>query len=225
MQTPSGFVRTRISDDLSLRGKFIALEGLDGSGKTTQIALLHKWLKKQSYDVIPTKEPTEGLWGEKIKGVQKGDFEVDPLSLCFAYLADRVDHLQKLHLDSQRFEFPLILSDRYELSYLAYQQADTNKDVKWLLITHEGLPLPDLTIFLDVPPDECIVRMRRSRLPTPEKFEKSAEQLDMIRKGYFIAIKKMVENRQAIFVLDGTNTIELIHQKIIEIVSRVVLSR
>jgi dTMP kinase len=218
-------INTPSITDLKLRGVFIVIEGLDGSGKTTQIRLLGQRLINLGYSVISTKEPTDGLWGGKIKGVQKGEFTTDPLALGFAYLADRVDHIQKLNLQSKKYDFPIILSDRYELSFLAYQQEDTTMDLSWLLTTHKGLPRPDLTIFLDVPPNECFKRIQISRSSTPERFEKNPQQLENIRKKYLSTIEWMNRSTYKIVIIDGTKSIDNINNKITNVVYQVILKR
>jgi dTMP kinase len=198
--------------ELSIFGKLIAIEGLDGAGTTTQASLLANYLIDKGYDVLPTKEPTDGVWGGLIRTILAGDAEADPMSLCFAFMADRVDHLSKLHRITMNYPNPLIVTDRYQLSYLAYQQKDTYRDLLWLLTTQEGLPSPDFTIFIDVPPQVCVDRMRSSRSKL-ERFE-NIDSLKKIVDGYNKAIEYAQNQGQTIIRFDGTMGIKDLHSEI-----------
>jgi len=203
------------NSNLFLKGCFIVFEGLDGAGTTTQTALLANRLDKNRYEVIATKEPTDGIWGGIIRGILKGEIEAHALSLCYAFMADRIDHIQKLEVQTRRYKSPVVISDRYHLSYLAYQQMDTNKSLSWLLLTQQGLPLPDITFFLDVPPLVCYERMKKSRL-TRERYE-NIETLERIHTGYSDAIDLLLRQGQNIIILDGTMPIEKLHNQIVAI--------
>jgi dTMP kinase len=209
-------VKESITDELILKGRFIVFEGLDGSGTTTQTAFLANWLDSKGLEVVATKEPTDGLWGGIIRGVLKGELDSHPLSLCHAFMADRIDHIQKLQNQTNRYKRPIILSDRYQLSYLAYQQKDTHKSIEWLHRTQQGLPVPDITIFLDVPPTTCFERMKKSRI-TQERYE-NINILERISEGYYNAIDFLHIHGQNIKILDGTLPILKLHEKIVSIV-------
>ncbi len=210
-------VSNNIDEDLKIKGRFIVFEGLDGAGTTTQTALLANWLDANGMDVIPTKEPTDGLWGGIIRGILKGEVDAHPLSLCHAFMADRIDHIQKLQSRVLKLDSPVVLSDRYHLSYLAYQQKDTNKDLSWLYVTQQGLPLPDITVFLDASPYTCYERMKRSRI-TSERFE-NIEALERIYEGYISAIDLLIREGQNIKVVDGSLSINEIHEKTLSLLS------
>ena len=129
-------------------------------------------------------------------------------------MADRVDHLEKLKKripDSN--EANIIIFDRYNLSYLAYQKQDTGKEFKWLFLTQEGLPFPDITVFVDVDPKTCIerIKLRQSRA---EKFE-NFQLLTNIRNNYLELINNLRNIGQNIKVVDGNGSVEETHQAII----------
>jgi len=164
---------------------FIVLEGLDGAGTSTQCALLVEWLQQLGHQVIATREPTDGPWGQQARHALRGDISLSPLSLAFTFMADRAHHL--IELRERSVPGTVIISDRYFFSYLAYQQTDSSKSPEWFLKTVEPLPLPDLTVFLDVPPAVCVARMQQ-RSSQIERFEQLTmlERIDGAYRRIFI---------------------------------------
>lgn len=211
----------QIDETLRLKGQFIVFEGLDGAGTTTQTTILANWIQEQGYDVIPTKEPTEGLWGGIIRNVLTQKVDAHPMALCHAFIADRIDHVQWLHGQSKLYDNPIILSDRYFLSFLAYQHQSVSKGMGWLSTVQRGLPLPKLTFFLDVPPTICYERLRKSRLTT-DLYE-NLDTLRKIYKSYVTAINYLLKRGNNIVTLDGTQSVELISNQIIDITRNILV--
>lgn len=164
-------------------GLFIVIEGLDGSGISTQIAVLRGWLSGRGITVEGTKEPSRGPFGAVIRQAIEGRLTLDDRTLALAFAADRVDHLYnpvngiRQHLASGRW----VISDRYVLSSLAYQGA-AGLDPEWLLEINAFALEPDVTIFIDTPPDICIQRIHQ-RSSSLELYD-DVQQLREIHRLY-----------------------------------------
>ncbi|GAA1449543.1 dTMP kinase [Leifsonia poae] len=143
------------------RGLFITLEGGDGSGKSTQAALLEKWLTQQGRTVVRTREPGGTDAGVEIREIvlhHRGD--ISPRAEALLYAADRAHHIETL-VRPALARGEVVLQDRYLDSSVAYQGAGRVLDPQQIrdlsLWAAEGL-LPDLTILLDL--DETTARAR-----------------------------------------------------------------
>lgn len=158
-----------------MKGFFIALEGIDGSGKSTQSKLLAKKLAEKGHSVYETFEPTDGMIGKLIQKILREHTELSAEALALLFVADRFEHSKQIQnaLDAGK----IVVSDRYLLSTLAYQGAQ-GADVEFLKQLHVSLPKPDLTIVLDIEPEKSL-----SRTSTEEKFEKF-EFLSKVRQKY-----------------------------------------
>jgi len=142
-------------------GLFATLEGIDGSGKTTVVAMVAEGLEASGVPVVRTTEPTKTWRGDAVKWAIERD--VDPLSETFLFLADREAHGRRIRawLDAGK----LVLSDRYADSTYAYQGARLAgrkpDPVAWLReISHPFVVTPHVTYFLSIPPKEALARIR-----------------------------------------------------------------
>lgn len=168
------------------RGCFIVLEGIDGCGSTTQAKLLAERLRERGRDVVLTCEPTSGPVGTLIrKALQRrlvgetpdGPSRFSWATLALLFAADRVDHVKEL-IEPALLAGKWVVSDRYDLSSLAYQSlsAASEPDVlPWLRDINRFIVRPDLTIVIDVPADVAQER-RALRGGSPELFEVSELQ-------------------------------------------------
>lgn len=154
-----------ILDGAGDRGAFIVFEGLDGSGTTTQAALLSAWLSERGVSVERTFEPSTGPIGGLTRSVIDGRLSVEPSALALMFAADRVDHLHhpRNGIVTSLRRGTTIISDRYVLSSLAYQ-ATQGLTIDWLLDINGHAVVPDVTIFIDTPVRVCLERIRRRSL-------------------------------------------------------------
>lgn len=152
-------------------GAFLVLEGIDGSGTTTQTALLGDALRARGYDVVLTREPTDRAVGALIRAalqhrltLQDGAPAVlPPMSLALLFAADRLDHLAHV-VEPALARGAVVISDRYDLSSLVYQSAtDPEGDgaLAWLRSINGRARRPDLTLVLDLP--AAVAEERRQR--------------------------------------------------------------
>src|SRR3989344_9405398 len=139
-------------------GKFIVVEGLDGSGKSAQVDLVIDFLNEQGKEVIVTKEPTtESEAGRKIKQALKKEIYIEPLELQKLYVQDRKEHLEKKVIPALK-EGKYVVSSRYAFSTFAYGHSD-GLEVNLLVELNKEFLLPDLIIIVDVDPESCMERI------------------------------------------------------------------
>jgi len=206
-------------------GKFIVMEGIDGSGLTTQAELLKQALQKKGLETYLTKEPTDGPAGAIIRLALAGRLVYRPaesareslpdLTLALLFAADRLDHLFNYVLPKLALGITVI-SDRYYLSSYAYQA--NGGDFEWLRQVNAKCRKPDLTIFLDVPVEICKKRMERERWHV-EVFEE-VPQLERVKQHYLAAIQRLQTEGERVEIVDGTETISSVHRRIMQIVQR-----
>lgn len=186
------------------RGQFIVLEGLDGSGLSTQAVLLKDWLVERQVPIYLTKEPTAGPVGALIRlalgeRLKLSDSTADNdavIALLFA--ADRTDHLATDIIPKLEAGVHVIC-DRYYLSTFAYQSR--SMDLGWLRCLHTRCIAPDLTLLLDVPPAVCVDRIARHRWHV-EIYESEAI-LEGVRERYHSVADVLRSEGQDIRVIAG----------------------
>jgi dTMP kinase len=160
------------------RGWFIVFEGVDGSGKSTQIELLSMKLRDQGIDHIIEREPSDGTIGRFIRNyAEAGDRYLQPESEALLFTADRFEH-------SKRIEQTLdqgvsVVCDRYYHSTLAYQGA-AGVPVAWLRDLQKFAMKPDLVLLLDVDPGRSLMRVSGRTLTIFE----NRDYLSMVRDLY-----------------------------------------
>lgn len=141
------------------RGRFIAIEGIDGSGTTLQTRALAEWLRRRDHSVVETREPSGGAIGQLVR--QRLSVHADPLSpaaLALLFAADRLDHVAR-EIEPARRAGAVVLSDRYLLSSLAYQSLDS--DLAWIRTINRAAPAPDFYLFLRVPAAVAFARVQQ----------------------------------------------------------------
>ncbi|MDO8513519.1 MAG: dTMP kinase [bacterium] len=174
------------------KGLFIAFEGLDGSGSSTQVEMLRKRLVKEGYKTFITKEPTDNLVGGLIRGVLTKQWEMPPDGLQLLYAADRAHHLRFKIIPALE-KNNIIISDRYAFSSIAFGALSVDFD--WLEDIYKNYIYPDITFLVKSSPKTCIERIASTRLSF-ELFEEE-EKLRKIWRNYAKLLKnpknKMVE--------------------------------
>jgi len=182
-----------------MAGKLIVMEGLDGSGVTTQATLLRNYFLNKGKRVLLTKEPTDGLIGGLIKSCLRGEWKTDPLTLQMLFAADRSHHL-KTELEPALKDGQIIICDRYILSSLVFGSIDVSLDI--LKKLNINFRKPNITFVMDTHPRVCIERMRKARHHV-ELFEEE-RKLEQTRRNY-ITLKNHFPDT---FFIDGNRPVE-----------------
>jgi dTMP kinase len=201
---------TKPERSTSLRGLFIALEGGDGAGKSTQARLLGAWLEGAGHRVVLTREPGGTAFGREVRALVLHGDHVVPRAEALLFAADRADHVETLILPAlARGE--VVITDRYVDSSIAYQGSGRDlgvDEVRDLSRWATGGLVPALTVLLDLPAG--IGRDRRNGVHDRLESE-SAEFHDAVR-GRFLALAAADPDRY--LVLDGRLPAEQIHELI-----------
>lgn len=192
---------------------FWVLEGLDGSGTTTQLKNLDAELSKRNIKHYMTMEPTDYETGKLIRRVLSGEISANQSTIAYLFAADRDNHLNNSDsgIYKQLQDGNIVISDRYFFSSIAYQSIGF--DYNRVLELNNQFPYPEVLIYIDTPADDCIKRIN-SRGLDKEIFEK----LDFQKKvqiNYENCIQNLPEECKLIKV-DGTKTREEIFEEIIK---------
>jgi len=143
------------------KGAFIVVEGLDGSGKTTQAKLLAAKLEK-NYGAVYTAEPSRGKIGMFIRNRILYGESRPPIALeALLFAADRIDHIQN-EVSPELEKGRLVISDRYLYSSLAYQ-GSAGLSLDWIRAVNVHALKPDLALFVDVAPEVVLKRLKRKK--------------------------------------------------------------
>ena len=203
------------------RGKFIVIEGLDGSGKGTQISLLESKLREKGINLHRTCEPTEHATGGLIRDALCGMTKRTPCELASLFLADRIAHCSNpvSGIKTLIENGVTVICDRYYYSSFAYQGMDT--DLKWVMDQNLNCPdilQPDLCIFLDVPPAECDERIAKGRAQR-EIYEANVETITRIRDKY-IDVFSLLESHN-VAIINASRIPSEVAQDVLEAVLKI----
>lgn len=189
---------------------FFALEGLDGSGTTTQLNLLNQGFSKEDPALFLTCEPTDNPIGRVIRKALHQDYFFEPETLARLFSADRYEHLhgRERGILAALKAGKSVVTDRYLFSSLAYQTLESSFE---LILELNPFPLPEKVFFLDLPPEVC--RSRREDRGKEELFDGEVFQ-DTIRRNYYRAFDFFSATDMELVVLDGTRPAEEINKEI-----------
>jgi dTMP kinase len=193
-------------------GLFLAFEGGEGTGKTTQARLIAIWLREQGYDVVTTHEPGATKVGMRLRALllDTAHAGMSPHAEALMYAADRAEHIASV-IEPALARGAVVITDRYVDSSLAYQ--GTGRGLRTAEIARlnswaTGGRVPDLTILLDMPPEAGLGRRTRSA----DRLE--AEPLEFHRRvrAGFLALARAEPSRY--MVVDATRPAEEVSQEI-----------
>jgi len=204
-----------------MKNLFIAFDGTDGTGKSTQLSLLHDYLFK--YDkrirILTTREPTYGKYGVQIRQMlaHHRDPYTDSEKLLGMYIKDREDHVNNLikpFLKKDGKNVSIVLCDRYYYSTIAYQHTQ-GIPLKAVLDANKRFLKPDLGVILDLHPETALKRIAKHR--TIEKFEK-IEFMKKLRVNFHLLRDLLPDN---LVYIDTSGSEEVTFQKIKEQVDKI----
>ena len=196
------------------KGIFIVVDGLDGSGKSEILKMLHNYLfsKHKKYRLLTTREPTNGRYGKKIREMLRK--EKDPGSsskiLIELFVKDRQEHLKStiepFLKNSNNHELNIVLCDRYYYSTIAFQGAQ-GLDIKELIAKNKSFRKPDIAFILDVEPSLALKRIEYRK---KEKFEQ-LEFMKKIRQN-FLKLPRLLNDN--IKIIDSSKKLKSVFEDI-----------
>ena len=203
---------------MTIKGKFITFEGVDGAGKSTHIDEVISFLESQNISVKRTREPGGTKLGEKLRELLLHD-EMDPETETLLMFAARRQHIAEIikpNLDEGKF----VLSDRFTDATYAYQYG--GKQVAYSKIqTLEAWVHPDLkadlTLLFDLPVEISIDRLKKNR--TPDKFEKESEAFFNRLRNVYLDLARQHPNRYKI--INANQPIETVSRDVIEAIKTI----
>ena len=191
---------------------FISFEGIEGSGKSTQIDLLESQLKELGYKVAKLREPGGTLMGEKIRDIflQDTSEKVDPITEAFLLYASR-KHLDQNFLREKINQGYIVIADRYSDATVAYQcfGKGLEKDFIDLIHNSSNLLTPDLTFYMDISAEMSRERISDREMDRMES--ESVEFFDRVRQGY---LQIAAENPERVISLDANKSINELKDEI-----------
>lgn len=191
---------------------FITFEGIEGSGKSTQIKLLQSSLKQEGHSVEILREPGTTQLGEKIRDVflEKTNEKVDPMTEAFLLYASR-KHLDQNFLQEHLKNKSVVIADRYSDATVAYQCFGKGLSEDFVQYIHEKSDLlsPDLTFYMDITAEASKARIDDRELDRMES--ESLDFFNKVRSGYLEIAKS---NPDRIIVLDAELSVEDLQDKI-----------
>ncbi len=200
---------------------FIAIEGLDGSGGTTQTKRLAEWFQSQGHtDVLTTNEPSAGPVGRFIRTALNPEHEASIIGdsvLPYLFAGDRRDHLDREIIPALQ-RGAAVITDRYYHSSLAYQSLSVGLPA--VAAMNELFRAPDITVFLDLEPEESLARIE-ARGGTLERFE-ALDRLRSIYEAYEAVLVHCRARGEHIVRIHAGGTIDAVHQEVTKAVSAVI---
>jgi dTMP kinase len=202
-----------------MKGKLIVIEGPDGSGKSTQIDIMRKYLEDKGFDVVETREPGGTKIGEKIRDIilDTENTEMDPVCEALLYAASRAQHVSEV-IKPEIEKGKIVICTRYIYSSLVYQGIGRGLGVDMVSAINtaaiQGM-MPDLTLLFDIDPVVGIKRKisdgKADRLELEDiKFHKK------VYNGY----KEIASLYKDIKVIDASRSIDEIQKSVLEIIDK-----
>ncbi len=189
------------------KGFVVAIEGIDGAGKTTQAKMLYAYLTNRRIDSILSKEPTNSIYGQQIRELAMGKRNsTHPQEEYQLFIQDRKLHVETL-IKPALADKKIVILDRYYFSTMAYQGALGLDPIRIKEENEAFSPIPKVVFLITVPPSVGIGRIRNGRKEIPNEFEHE-ENLIKVASIFKSMLSPPVEP------VDGTASIDTIHAMI-----------
>ena len=189
-----------------MKAKFITLEGIEGSGKTSSLKSITDLLDKKNISYVVTREPGGSSIGKELRAILLDpETEISPEVELLLMLSDRKDHVEKLILPNLE-KGNWVVSDRFMDSSIAYQGGGRQLGKKLIISLSEylNLPQPDLTLLFDLPVETSLSRVKaRGEL---DRFEKEELEFHKRIRNTYLDLAKNNSNR--IKIIDSSEKIE-----------------
>ena len=204
------------------KGLFIVVDGIDGSGKSEIVKMLHNYLfsKSKKYRILTTREPTNGKYGKQIRLMLRKEKNPESSSkkLIGLFLKDRKEHLKNtiepVLKKSNKHELNIVLCDRYYYSTIAFQSAQ-GLDIKSIISKNKRFRKPGIAFILDVKPSVALKRIEHRQ---KEKFEQ-LEFMKRIRANFLKLPKLLNEN---IKIIDASKPLKNVFENVRKEVDKII---
>lgn len=204
------------------KGKYIAIEGIDGSGKTTQVQKLTDFLNQKGFDALAVREPRKdksSLIGELIQKILQGKSNVPSVAFQYLFSADRQMHHKEVILPALQAG-KIVVSDRCFWSAVPYGMLDKESELdtgtvdrmltaQSILSMYHQFIVPDYTVYLDIPLDIALKRLEEQS--SVQEIYEEKEKLEKIIKGYEWLLREFPKE---FIVIEGTSQINEVTNKI-----------
>ena len=204
-----------------MAGAFITFEGIDGSGKSTQMRMLASMLRLKGFEVVTTREPGGTPLGKRLRtALLDAQAEVDPLAELLLYAADRAQHVRTLLRPALETSH-IVLSDRYADATVAYQGAGrgfTAELIADVVALATGGLKPDLTLIFDVSVAESLSRTRRRETSEQGKDRLDSEDVEFHSRVRDAYLEIAAAEPERVRIVDAHGSIEETHVKVLEVV-------
>jgi len=193
-------------------GVFVTVEGVEGSGKTTQLALMADWLRKSNFEVVLSREPGGTPFGREVRKILLDPQGPDrlPVSELLLYLADRYEDVNSLIIPAIK-EGKVVLCDRYHDATIAYQGYARGISLELIKSISEliGVIKPDLTFLIDIAPEVALQRAKKRNMASTQSMSENRFEEESllfhrkVRNGYLMLAQKEPDR---FVIIDGTMT-------------------
>jgi dTMP kinase len=205
------------------KGSFIALEGIDGSGKSTQAKKISEYLIGKGHKVYTTFEPTDSPIGKMIRDIFSHKMEGDQKVIAALFAADRLDHLlnSKNGILKKIKEGFTVITDRYYLSSYAYHSVH-DIDLEWIIQANAmsaDILRPDVNIYIDISPELSLQRLKAGR--THIEMYETLENLTKVHQQYKLVFDR-VKGVENIIQIDGNRPKDEVSDDIIYELNKII---
>lgn len=191
---------------------FIVFDGMDGTGKTTQMHLLSRRLTSLGIETVLTAEPTSSPDGQALRRALSGKEPCNNSRMATLFLLDRIGHNQELQ--TWLAQGKTVLSDRYYYASIAYQgQGDSFQWVADMNLRCPHIRKPDGAILLDMKPEDSMARIHAGRSAEQLEIYETQAQQEAIR-ARFARVADYLKDRELILTVDAAGTIEEVAQRV-----------
>lgn len=205
-----------------MHGKFITFEGIDGSGKSTQLRMTASGLRLRGFDVLTTCEPGGTPLGRRLReAFLETEETVAPLAELLLFAADRAQHVNFL-IKPELNAGKIVISDRYADATFAYQgagrgfsEATVNQVIH---LATDGLK-PDLTIFFDLPIEKALLRTDTRSESGEKKNRMDSETTEFYARVRGAYLQIAAAEPERFRIVEASNSIEDVHAQVMEIVA------
>lgn len=204
-----------------MQGKFISFEGIDGSGKSTQLRLLTGELRLKGYNVLPTMEPGGTPLGRRLReAFLETEETVSPLAELLLFAADRAQHVEFL-IKPALAEGKIVITDRFADATVAYQGAGRGfpeKTINQVVKLATGGLKPDLTLFFDLSVEKAVMRANSRTDDEARRNRMDAETVEFYERVREAYLKISAKENKRFRIIDANYTVAETQAQVMEII-------